>query len=160
MKKAESELHIMATIEKITQRGFLTGVIALLADNPELTVTLPNGIEISNEDAQAYAAGRVSALEKKNDGHKLTDRQRENEEVKAQILAFLQAHPEEQYTITSLLKSEELALPGDVSQNRLNALVKQMYNKENPTDPEFPVTRVEVKRVAYFKANPNFGTDV
>jgi hypothetical protein len=63
--------------------------------------------------------------------------------------------PNKVYTITDLLKAVP-GLPADMTNQRLSALMRQMYNKDVANDPNFPVVRVEEKRKAYFMLNPDF----
>lgn len=137
----------------MTQKTVFSAIADLLSEAPDQTLTVA-GVEIPYPDVATYMQERVAAVANKNKGGTKADPVKEG--IKAQVLAHLRAHPATQYTISGLLKDPDLNLPEDVSQNRLTALVSQMVNKDNPTDPACPIVREVVKRVAYFRANPDY----
>jgi hypothetical protein len=93
-----------------------------------------------------FIAGRISALEKKASApHKETEQDKEKNDIKASVLAFLQDNPDKQYTITQLMK-EVPGLPADISNQKLTALVRQLLLAEQ-------VSKVVEKRVSYFTAH-------
>ena len=93
-----------------------------------------------------FITGRISALEKKASApHKETEQDKEKNEIKASVLAFLQDNPDKQYTITQLMK-EVPGLPADISNQKLTALVRQLLLAEQ-------VSKVVEKRVSYFTAH-------
>ena len=93
-----------------------------------------------------FITGRISALEKKASApHKETEQDKEKNDIKASVLAFLQDNPDKQYTITQLMK-EVPGLPADISNQKLTALVRQLLLAEQ-------VSKVVEKRVSYFTAH-------
>ena len=96
----------------------------------------------------------LELLAKKNSADKKpTAKQAQNEDIKSAILSSMEDG--KVYTITDLLKSVD-GLPADMTNQRMSALMRQMYNKDVPNDPAFPVCRIEEKRKAYFMLNPDF----
>ncbi len=96
----------------------------------------------------------LELLAKKNSSDKKpTAKQAQNDGIKSLILSSMEEG--KVYTITDLLKSIE-GLPADMTNQRMSALMRQMYNKDVANDPNFPVVRIEEKRKAYFMLNPDF----
>ena len=96
----------------------------------------------------------LELLAKKNSADKKpTAKQAQNDSIKSLILSSMEEG--KVYTITDLLKSIE-GLPADMTNQRMSALMRQMYNKDVANDPNFPVCRIEEKRKAYFMLNPDF----
>ena len=96
----------------------------------------------------------LELLAKKNSADKKqTAKQTVNEGIKQEILDFMVEN--QLYTITDLLKSVP-NLPADMTNQRMSALMRQMYDKDDAQNPNFPVSRIEEKRKAYFMLNPHF----
>ena len=96
----------------------------------------------------------MELLAKKNTSEKKpTAKQSQNEVIKANILEVLTDG--KVMTVTDLLKSVP-DLPEDMTNQRMSALLRQMYNKDNLNDPDYPLTRIEEKRKAYFMRNPEW----
>lgn len=148
---------------EVSQSKILGAVAEVLAAHPDLTVPLPNGKTISNEDAVAYLRDRSVAAANKNKGSgNQTPRQVENEGYKAALLALMREKTAEnadfKATVTQLFKAlnDRHILSDDMTTNRLSAIIQQLYNREDAADTSVPVLRVVEKRVAYFKLNPDY----
>lgn len=124
------------TTKKMTYAAALTTVI--------------NGDPITPEVKERLVA-LANSLDKKAASKKPTEQQKKNADFKTAILAWLNLHPGEKFTITQLCKSvPELAEnPEATSSQRVSAIVRQMV-KEDCT-----VVRTEEKRVAYFSLPSN-----
>ena len=111
-----------------------------------------NGESVENfsvADAMEFLDGRIEQTEKKNASgngeRKPTKTQLENEQVKADILAFL-AEQEKPVTIGDIMKGV-----GIESNQKVSALVSQMLTvRKGVPNPEGSVVRTEVKGKAYF----------
>lgn len=99
----------------------------------------------------------IAQIEKKNSATsgKLSPRQMANEGIKANVLAFMRTAPNQLFTISELMKRPE-GIPEEMTNQWMNALLRQMYDKENPNNPDFPIRRSEEKGKAYFQVNPYF----
>lgn len=138
----------MATEKKMTKVDALNVALAALEDYPHERL----------DEVIEKIQGIILQLQKKNSATsgKLTPKQMENEVIKANILAYMVE--DTNYTISDLLK-HVADLPEDMTNQRMNALLRQMY--PDPKHPEIPVSacpivRVEVKGKAHFALNPDF----
>ena len=116
------------------------------------------GIEAvaENPTLVAFIEHEIELLDKKNSADKKpTAKQTANVGVKAEILEIVQAEPNRLFTVSDILKA--LGNP-DFTNQKVSALMRQMYDVtgENPTGEQFALIRLEEKRKAYFKFNPNF----
>ena len=110
----------------------------------------------ADEGMRAFIEHEIELLDKKNSAErKPTAKQTANVGVKAEILEIVQADPNRLFTVSDILKA--LGNP-DFTNQKVSALVRQMYDTtgENPTGEQFALVRLEEKRKAYFKANPNY----
>ena len=101
-------------------------------------------VEISAEDMTAFAKHELELLDRKNTvDKKPTKTQKENEGVKIQIKEYLDAHKDEKFTVSALMK----AVPAiaDASNQKVSALIRQMV-------ADGQAKRIEDKRKAYFSA--------
>ena len=110
--------------------------------NDILNVLKENGL--LTDERKAFLEKRIEVTAKKNASgvngeKKLTKLQTENENIKTTILAEMEQ--DKSYTITEMIKS--LAVCSILSQNKVNALVKQLKD-------EGKVIRTENKGKAYF----------
>lgn len=131
----------MTTTKKMTKREKFEMLkkIPAVAENPVLVEFIDRELEL---------------LAKKNSADKKpTAKQTANEVIKANILTVLTEG--KVMTVTDLLKNVP-DLPADMTNQRMSALLRQMYNKENLSDPAYPLTRIEEKRKAYFMRNPEW----
>ncbi len=129
----------MANTKKMTKREMFLSI---------------RSVEGLSAEQISFIDHELELLAKKNSAdRKPTAKQTENDGIKATILGFME--PNKVYTITDLLKAVP-GLPADMTNQRLSALMRQMYNKDVANDPNFPVVRVEEKRKAYFMLNPDF----
>ena len=94
-------------------------------------------------DEQAFIAHELELLAKKNSAEKKpTAQQIANDAIKDAIVEGMK--PNRLYTITELIK--EIPACADLTNQRVNALLKQMYSATEPT-----IERIEDKRKAYFR---------
>ncbi len=110
----------------------------------------------ADEGMRAFIEHEIELLDKKNSAErKPTAKQTANVGVKAEILEIVQADPNRLFTVSDILKA--LGNP-DFTNQKVSALVRQMYDTtgENPNGEQFALIRLEEKRKAYFKANPNY----
>ena len=108
----------------------------------------------SNPMLMEFIEHEMELLAKKNTSEKKpTAKQTQNEAIKANILSVLTDG--KVMTVTDLLKNVP-DLPEDMTNQRMSALLRQMYNKDNLSDPAYPLTRIEEKRKAYFMRNPEW----
>ena len=102
--------------------------IAEVQKNPELVEFIEHELEL---------------LAKKNSAEKKpTERQKENEDFKADILATMEEG--KLYTIAELMKIVPSCVKHDLSNQRISALLKQLMESGS-------VEREEIKRKAHFK---------
>lgn len=144
-------------VKEMTQKNVYEALSALMAEHPELNITLPGDVVVNATTVSEYLMERAVAVAKKNSGErKLSEKQQKNEEIKVALLAYMV--PEQKYTVTQLFKAlmEQGVLPDDMTTNRLSALIQQLYKRDGVEDLTMPVHRVVDRRVAYFKLNPDY----
>ena len=108
----------------------------------------------SNSVLSEFIAHELELLAKKNTSEKKpTAKQIANDSIKGAILSVLTDG--KVMTVTDLLKNVP-GLPEDMTNQRMSALLRQMYDKENPNNPDYPLCRIEEKRKAYFMRNPEW----
>ncbi len=108
----------------------------------------------SNPMLMEFIEHEMELLAKKNTSEKKpTAKQTQIEVIKTNILSVLTEG--KVMTVTDLLKNVP-DLPADMTNQRMSALLRQMYNKDNLSDPAYPLTRIEEKRKAYFMRNPEW----
>ena len=128
-------------MKKITKRERFESLLTLSQVQAD-----PGMVEFINHELELLA--------KKNSADKKpTAKQAQNDGIKSLILSSMEEG--KVYTITDLLKSVE-GLPADMTNQRMSALMRQMYSKDVANDPNFPIVRIEEKRKAYFMLNPDF----
>ena len=100
--------------------------------------------EVKNNPMLAeFIAHEVELLTKKNSADKKPTAQQEaNATIKADILAVMEANPNQLFTVSELLKRVP-NLPDTMTNQRMSALVRQMVEAG-------AVKRTEDKRKAYF----------
>ena len=128
-------------MKKMTKREKFEMLKALseVKANPMLTEFIDHELEL---------------LAKKNTSEKKpTAKQIANDSIKGAILSVLTDG--KVMTVTDLLKNVP-GLPEDMTNQRMSALLRQMYDKENPNNPDYPLCRIEEKRKAYFMRNPEW----
>lgn len=95
------------------------------------------------DEVIAFIDHELELLAKKNSAEKKpTAVQVANESIKADILASMEK--DRLYTITEMIK--EIPSCADLTNQRVSALVRQMYDCAEPT-----IERIEDKRKAYFR---------
>ena len=108
----------------------------------------------SNPMLMEFIEHEMELLAKKNTSEKKpTAKQIANDSIKDAILSVLTDG--KVMTVTDLLKNVP-GLPEDMTNQRMSALLRQMYDKENPNNPDYPLCRIEEKRKAYFMRNPEW----
>lgn len=128
-------------MKKITKRERFESLLTIEAVKAD-----PGMVEFINHELELLA--KKNSVDKKP-----TAKQAVNEGIKTLLLSSMEEG--KVYTITDLLKAVD-GLPADMTNQRLSALMRQMYNKDVANDPNFPVVRIEEKRKAYFMLNPDF----
>lgn len=114
----------MATEKKITKREMYEKILAHTTDEAE----------------KKFIEHELELLAKKNSAdRKPTAQQEENSKIKEAILNYMEVGTK--YTITDIIKG--CAECADLTNQRVSALVRQMYN-------DTLVDRVEEKRKTYF----------
>ena len=107
---------------------------AMIADIPEVK---------NNPMLAEFIAHEVELLSKKNSADKKPTAQQEaNATIKADILALMEAKPNQLFTVSELLKKVP-NLPDTMTNQRMSALVRQMVDAGQ-------VKRTEDKRKAFF----------
>lgn len=149
-------------VKEMTQKNVYEALSALMAEHPELNITLPGDVVVNATTVSEYLMERAVAVAKKNSGErKLSEKQQKNEEIKAALLALMREKTAEnadfKATVTQLFKAlmEQGALPDDMTTNRLSALIQLLYKRDGVEDLTMPIHRVVDRRVAYFKLNPD-----
>lgn len=109
----------------------------------------------SNPTLSEFIAHEIELLDKKNSSKKPTAQQTANSEFKELIVEIAQAEPDRLFTVTEFLKALDNA---DLTNQRVSAMVRQLCAPKDtdPDAPEFALIRIEEKRKAYFKFNPNY----
>jgi hypothetical protein len=128
-------------MKKMTKREKFEMLMAIdeVKTNPVLTEFIEHEMEL---------LAKKNASEKKP-----TAKQIANDGIKDAILSVLTDG--KVMTVTDLLKNVP-GLPEDMTNQRMSALLRQMYDKENPSNPDYPLCRIEEKRKAYFMRNPEW----
>lgn len=105
---------------------------------------IANIAEVKNNPILAeFIAHEVELLTKKNSADKKPTAQQEaNATIKADILAVMEANPNQLFTVSELLKKVP-NLPDTMTNQRMSALVRQMVDAGS-------VKRTEDKRKAFF----------
>lgn len=105
---------------------------------------IANIAEVKNNPMLAeFIAHEVELLTKKNSADKKPTAQQEaNATIKADILALMEANPNQLFTVSELLKKVP-NLPDTMTNQRMSALVRQMVDSGS-------VKRTEDKRKAFF----------
>lgn len=89
-----------------------------------------------------FIAHEMELLVKKNTAEKKPTAQQEaNAGIKDAVLALMQEHPNQLYTVTDIIKSVPAC--ADLTNQRVSALIRQMVDADQ-------VKRTEDKRKAYF----------
>ena len=123
----------MNTTKKPTKRDNFTELLtyAEVQANPKMVAFIEHEIELLNN---------------RNTGdRKPTAQQVANEGIKETLLSVLRENPNRLMTITEMQKSSDEL--GELSNQRISAILKQMYEGEGAT-----VEKVIDKRKTYFKA--------
>lgn len=123
-------------------------------ENFELLLTLED--VKSNASIVDFINHEIDLLAKRNSAdRKPSPKQIENEGFKQAILDFMKAG--QSYTITDLIKGIEVF--NEMSNQKISALVKQMYTTDEEDVSSYPLIRTEEKRKAYFSLNPAYKAD-
>lgn len=134
-------------MKKLTKKDyFLTAINFLNAMETETIATVKEQA-ITTDDLSDFFAREIAQLEKKNNSssEKLTEKQKENEELKEAILNWMNKNPDKGYSVSDLIKNvPELA---GMSNQKVSAVIRLM--KEN----DKTIKKEMVKRVATFSLN-------
>ena len=124
----------MATTTSSSAKLTKAQKFAMIADIPEVK---------NNPMLAEFIAHEVELLSKKNSADKKPTAQQEaNATIKADILALMEANPNQLFTVSELLKKVP-NLPDTMTNQRMSALVRQMVDAGS-------VKRTEDKRKAFF----------
>ena len=124
----------MATTTSSSVKMTKAQKFALIAEIPEVK---------NNPVLAEFIAHEVELLSKKNSADKKPTAQQEaNATIKADILALMEANPNQLFTVSELLKKVP-NLPDTMTNQRMSALVRQMVDAGQ-------VKRTEDKRKAFF----------
>ena len=124
----------MATTTSSSVKMTKAQKFALIAEIPEVK---------NNPVLAEFIAHEVELLSKKNSADKKPTAQQEaNATIKADILAVMEANPNQLFTVSELLKKVP-NLPDTMTNQRMSALVRQMVDAGS-------VKRTEDKRKAFF----------
>ena len=124
----------MATTTSSSAKLTKAQKFAMIADIPEVA---------NNPVLAEFIAHEVELLAKKNSADKKPTAQQEaNATIKADILAVMEANPNQLFTVSELLKKVP-NLPDTMTNQRMSALVRQMVDAGS-------VKRTEDKRKAFF----------
>ena len=124
----------MATTTSSSVKMTKAQKFALIAEIPEVK---------NNPVLAEFIAHEVELLTKKNSADKKPTAQQEaNATIKADILAVMEANPNQLFTVSELLKKVP-NLPDTMTNQRMSALVRQMVDAGS-------VKRTEDKRKAFF----------
>lgn len=134
-------------MKKLTKKDyFLTAINFLNAMETETIATVKEQA-ITTDDLSDFFSREIAQLEKKNNSssEKLTEKQKENEELKTAILNWMNENPDKGYSVSDLIKNvPELA---GMSNQKVSAIIRLM--KEN----DKTIKKEMVKRVATFSLN-------
>jgi hypothetical protein len=122
--------------------------------NFEALLAIPEVAE--NSVLVSFIEHEIELLDKKNSADKKpTAKQTANAGIKGKIVELMQAEPNRLFTVTEIMKM--LDDPTFTNQ-KVSALMRQLYDitGTDPMNESFALLRVEEKRKAYFKINPNF----
>lgn len=144
---ARMEIDTMNTAseKKITRVDALNEALTLMENS-----TLPRKDEFVQKLKDI-----ITSFEKKSSSSKPTPRQLANDGLKKAIYAYMAQSPNQRFTVSELMKNVP-GLPEEITNQWMTALLHQMYDKENPTNPAFPIVRSESKGRAYFQVNPAY----
>ena len=129
---------------KVCKRDYFSAIRTVIEANPELRFGTEKFPEMPVADVLAFIDNELSLLNSKSGAlKKPTATQQANEVLKAELLAFLDAHADERFTCSNLQKvcpaCAELSTP------KISAVINQMVG-------DGLVVKETEKRVSYFKA--------
>lgn len=129
-------------MKKLTQADHFTALLTYLDEHPGAMFPSPKG-DITAEQMAEFITRRLELLEKKNSADKKpTAKQEANTVIKSAIQTVMEAHPNQLFTVSELMKKVP-NLPEDMTNQRMSALIRQMVEAGL-------VKRTEVQRKAYF----------
>lgn len=134
-------------MKKLTKKDYFLTAINFLNAMETKTIATVKEQEITTDDLSDFFAKEIALLEKKNNSSsdKLTEKQKENEELKEAILNWMGENPDKGYSVSDLIKNvPELA---GMSNQKVSAVIRLM--KEN----DKTIKKEMVKRVAIFTLN-------
>ena len=130
---------------RLTKRDFFNAILSKV--DMDATYDISKGdatVKVSGADVAGFLNHELELLDRKNTvDKKPTATQVANEGIKADIKAFLDAHKDEKFTVSALMKS--VPSIADASNQKVSSLVRQMV-LDGQAD------RIEDKRKAYFTA--------
>ena len=129
---------------KVCKRDYFSAIRTVIEANPELRFGTEKFPEMPVADVLAFIDNELSLLNSKSGAlKKPTATQQANEVLKADLLAFLDAHADERFTCSNLQKVCPAC--ADLSTPKISAVINQMVG-------DGLVVKETEKRVSYFKA--------
>ena len=129
---------------KVCKRDYFSAIRTVIEANPELHFGTEKFPEMPVADVLAFIDNELSLLNSKSGAlKKPTATQQANEVLKADLLAFLDAHADERFTCSNLQKVCPAC--ADLSTPKISAVINQMVG-------DGLVVKETEKRVSYFKA--------
>lgn len=126
---------------KFTKADRFTALLTYLAEHSDAEFNTPKG-KLTADQMVEFIQHELELLDKKNSADKKpTAQQAANEGIKTAILNGMEEG--KPYTITDIIKDENIAVCADLTNQRVSALMRQL--KEDGL-----VVRTEDKRKAYF----------
>lgn len=139
-QKNLKEVDTMTNTKKLTKKDKFNALATML-NSVDPTNVVANGITAS--ELAEFIAHEIDLLENRKQGdRKPTAQQNANESIKQVILDNMTEN--RLYTITEMCK--EFPECADLSNQRMSAILKQMYDCENPT-----IKKIVDKRKTYFQ---------
>ena len=130
----------MTTTKKLTKKDKFNALATML-NSIDPTNVVADGLTAS--DLAEFIAHEIDLLNNRNNGdRKPTAKQTENEVIKQEILDGMTEN--RLYTITEMMK--EIPACGELTNQKISALLKQMVEAENPA-----VKKIVDKRKTYFQ---------
>lgn len=133
-------IDTMTTTKKLTKKDKFNALATML-NSIDPTNVVADGLTAS--DLAEFIAHEIDLLNNRNNGdRKPTAKQTENEVIKQEILDGMTEN--RLYTITEMMK--EIPACGELTNQKISALLKQMVEAENPA-----VKKIVDKRKTYFQ---------
>lgn len=150
-------------MKKLIKKDYFLTAINFLNEMENETIATVKEQKITTADLVNFFEKEIDLLAKKNAGsgnRKLTPQQETNEEIKKEILNYLEENGGK-YTITEMMAFPRVAEIGEeilketglpLSNQRVSALIRQLLDESEELDDETkPLKKVIEKRKSYFE---------